>query len=140
VCYFFLNERHINETKVLNMLSFFFKNSKIILNENDRTEENKEKIRLITTGIKYTKEKTNSDIIKDKKISHKNKSKKFDLLQYLSRRITIKYVNKGPRKRPVEHHRKGHYRHYKNGRVVWIQDSIINAQSNNTNSNNRSAS
>jgi len=137
--YFFINENKITETKVLNLLSFFFKNSTITLNEKDITKENIEKIRLITTGVKYIKEKTNPLPTINPLVIGKNKSKKFDLLQYLSTRITIKYVSGKNNKhilhkKPKEHYRSGHYRFYKKtGKKVWIKESIINKGVNNTN-------
>lgn len=140
VFYFFLIEKNINETKVLNLLSYFFKNSVITLSDKDMNEENKEKIRLITTGVKYTKEKTNPDINQVKKRSYKNKSKTFDLLQYLSTRITIKYVNKKPRKKTITHWRNSTFRHYKNGNVVPVRGCVVNKGVNNVTYNNRSVS
>lgn len=137
--YFFIHENKITETKVLNLLSFFFKNSIITLNEKDRTEENNEKIRLITTGVKYIKEKINPLPTNNPLVVHKSKSTKFDLLQHLSTRITIKYDsgknNKHiSHKKPEEHIRSGHYRFYKKtGKKVWIDESIINKGVNNTN-------
>jgi hypothetical protein len=129
--YFFISENNISETKVLNVLSYFFKNSIIILNEKDMTDENIEKIRLITTGTKYEKIKENKFPTNDPIVRKKSKSKRFDLLQYLSTRIRIKYLSKQDynhrfHKRPIEHKRSGHYRHNKNGTKTWIKPMVIN--------------
>lgn len=129
--YFLISEKNITEQKLLNTLSFLFKNSNIKLSPRDMTEENKEKIRMITTGIKYEKEKQSVNNTNYQREQNRKKSNKFNFLQYLSTRITIKYLSKREynhrfHKRPIEHIRGGHFRHYKNGNVVWIGDSIIN--------------
>lgn len=131
VSYFLITETNINETKMLNVMSYLFKNSIISLSPRDMTEENKEKIRMINTGIKYEKERQSVNNINYEREQKRKKSNKFDFLQYLSTRITIKYLSKRDynlrfHKRPIEHIRKGHYRHYKNGSVVWVSDSIVN--------------
>ncbi len=129
--YFLVSEKKPTEQKLLNTLSFLFKNSIIKLSLRDMTEENKEKIRMITTGIKYEKERQSVNNINYEREQKRKKSNKFDFLQYLSTRITIKYLSKRDynhrfHKRPIEHIRKGHYRHYKNGSVVWVGDSVVN--------------
>ena len=91
----------------------------------------KEKIRLITTGVKYEKERENINNINYVKNDKKVKSSKFNLLQYISTRISIKYISKQKNKhrfhkRPERHIRGGCWRHYKNGNCVWIKPTIVN--------------
>lgn len=128
ISYFLIFEKNITETKILNLYSFFLKNTFLLYSEDMISTIDKKKIQQITTGVKYEK------VVKNKtnNITYTQpKNKKFNLLQHLSTRIKIKYVREkkhchNSHKSPVEHIRKGHYRHYKNGNVVWIEDSVIN--------------
>jgi hypothetical protein len=110
--------------KISNILSYFHKDG--IISVKNETEIIKEKIRLITTGVKYEKERETP--INNINYSITAKSNKFNLLNYVSNRVKIKYITpkNNIRKITVEHLRKGHYRTYKDGRQIWISETIIN--------------
>lgn len=128
--YFLITENNITDTKLMNTLSYFFKNSKIEIIFSQVSEDVEERINQITSGIKYEKEKPVNNNDYEGKRNYK-KLNKFDILQYLSTRITIKYISKKEykhmfHKRPIEHKRRGHWRSLKNGNSIWIEEKIIN--------------
>lgn len=125
--YFIINENNITYTKIMNVLSFFLKGSNIITKPFYISENIDKKIKQITTGIKYEKEKktVNNDDYEGKR--DYEKSNKFNLLQFLSTRITIKYTSeKKPQKKKTTHYREGTTRTYKSGLVVNVRGCIVN--------------
>lgn len=125
--YFIINENNITYTKIMNVLSFFLKGSNIITKPFYISENIDKKIKQITTGIKYEKEKktVNNDDYEGKR--DYEKSNKFNLLQFLSTRIIIKYTSeKKPQKKKTTHYREGTTRTYKSGLVVNVRGCIVN--------------
>lgn len=125
--YFIINEENITYTKIMNVLSFFLKGSTIITKPFYISENIDKKIKQIITGIKYEKEKktVNNDDYEGKR--DYEKSKEFNLLQFLSTRITIKYTSeKKPQKKKKIHVRSGGFRHYKNGNIVPFKSCVVN--------------
>ena len=133
IFYFIITEKNISETKILSLLSYFLKNSTIIPSF-ILPYENYKKIQMIITGIKNLKIIDNFPTTKNGEEVTNKKSKKVDVLQYLSTRITIKYISRkngkhSQHKSPIVHIRKGHYRKYKSGKK-WIKECVINPKNN----------
>lgn len=85
-------------------------------------------LRQIKTGVKEEKIKNQDP---SNNIEYNGKNKDFLISNIAENFIKIKYtsnLNGSHRfhKPPVEHTRSGHYRHYKSGKTVWINSSIIN--------------
>lgn len=124
--YFIFKEPNITDTKIMNVLSFFLKGSTIITEPFDLTNDIENKINQITTGVKYEKQKpVNNDTYNPKR--EYNKSNRFNLMTYISNRITIKYIiEKKPQKKKTIHKRRETWRHYENGLVVYVKGCIVN--------------
>jgi hypothetical protein len=121
-----IKTENITPSKIRNILSYFINEDNVSCWVENETELQKSLFNQIKTGVKYEvlkKETTNN-------VDYKPRGN-FSLYNYLSNRIRIKYfTNKHgehlSHKSPVEHTRKGHYRHYKSGKTVWVNQSIIN--------------
>ena len=124
--YVFMSTENMTNIKLLNLLAYFYKDS--IINVENSTDLIEEKIRLITTGVKYEKEKTTP--INNINYITKLEANRFDLIKYVSNRVKIKYItpkNK-MRKITITHIRKGHFRTLKDGSKIWIAEMIINKE------------
>lgn len=125
ISYFFLTEKNVTTKKLRNVMSIFLKDGDIdIVNLSDRETQILEQLR---TGIKYKKEKDRSS----NNSSYRERTKKFNFLQYVSTRIVVKYISNKEykhrfHKSPIEHERSGHWRHYSSGKKIWINNTIIN--------------
>ncbi|MEA2017834.1 MAG: hypothetical protein U9N59_05240 [Campylobacterota bacterium] len=124
--YCLVKEKSLTKLKIQNITSFVMNNSKII----GLPELSKKQISIfnqIKTGVKYEKIKNDSV---NMNITY-SKPKRFNLLEKVKRSIKIKYISNQEykhrfHKSPIEHERKGHYRYYKSGKKVWVNQTIIN--------------
>jgi len=126
--YCLIKEKNITNIKIKNITSFILKGS-MIQGEHELTEKQLIIFNQIQSGIKY--EKIKETPLNNLDFKPYNKKLKFDILEKIKTTIKIKYISKQDykhrfHKSPVEHERKGHYRTYKNGNKVWIQQLTIN--------------
>jgi len=126
--YFLIKEKNITKIKIQNISSFVLKGSTI--NGTSYLYTNKQLVlNQLTTGIKY--EKIKESVNNTTNTRPYTKSNKFNILDSVKNTIRIKYLSKQAykhqfHKSPIEHERQGHYRTYKNGKKVWIQQLTIN--------------
>lgn len=126
--YCLIKEKNITNIKIINITSFILKGC-MIQGEHELTEKQLIILNQIQSGIKY--EKIKETPLNNLDFNTYNKKLKFDILEKVKTTIKIKYISKQDykhrfHKSPVEHERKGHYRTYKNGNKVWIQQLTIN--------------
>ena len=126
--YFISQEKNITKLK---MMSFYSKiinwnlssiSFSILLNQEQELTLNQ-----IKTGIKYLKEKEDTTRENSK---YSKSNCQYNLLDDMKNNITVKYVtNKDYKhlhhKSPIQHTRKGHFRHYKNNKTVWVESMIV---------------
>jgi hypothetical protein len=129
--YVFKNKK-ITIIKIRNFLSLWIVKSKInfLIMEN-LTNEQKTIIQQLRTGIKEEKQKNLNPL---NNIEYKKSNKHFSMLDTVNNFIKIKYtsgLNGSHRfhKSPIEHKRKGYWRHYKDGREIWIEPTFVNKTS-----------
>lgn len=126
--YFIVKEQNKTINKIQNITSFVIKNSRIY-GLSVLSQKQLDLFKQIHTGIKYEKIKQE---IQNTNTTYTKKSK-FNILNKVKNTIKIKYISKQDykhrfHKSPVEHKREGHYRHYKSGKVVWIEQMTVNKE------------
>lgn len=126
--YFLLKEKNITLIKFQNITSYVLKGADFYYSYLTIPKNKQELFQQIITGVKYEKLKPES--VNNIESRPYNKKEKFDILQIAKNSIRIKIIsNKNGRHQthasPIPHERKGHYRHYKNGKVVWINSMRV---------------
>jgi len=126
--YVFKNQK-MTVVKIRNFLSMWIVKSKInfLIVENLTAEQNT-LIEQLRTGVKEEKQKNLNPL---NNIEYKKSNKIFSILNTVGNFVKIKYIsglNNSHRfhKSPIEHERKGYWRHYKDGREIWIEPTIVN--------------
>ncbi len=115
--------------KIKDFLSLYISKSGVNLEINSTlTTEQKIILEQIRTGVKYEKEVNQTPA---NRIGYKKSNKQFSIIDTTNNFIKIKYIsNKNNKhsfhKSPKEHYRRGYWRHYKNGNVIWVEPTIIN--------------
>lgn len=126
--YFLCNETNITNEKIKSFLSKAVNWDQSILNfEKPLNAEQNAVLEEIKTGIKTVKLKQTPTKLHSTK---RNKNSKYNVIEDMKNNIKIKYISKkngkhSYHKSPTMHTRGGHWRHYTNGKKVWIQTMIV---------------
>jgi len=127
--FYIFKDKKITVSRIKHFLSMFIVKSGVEFEVKSKLKTNhKILLNQIKTGIRDEREK---NLNPANNTEYKRKNKKFSISNIAENFIKIKYtsnLNGSHRfhKSPIEHIRNGHYRHYENGKVVWISSCVIN--------------
>ena len=125
-------DKKMTVTQIRNFLSMWIVKSNINFFIPEHLTSNQEAIlHQIKTGIKEEKQKNLNPL---NNIEYKKSNKYFSILDTVNSFIKIKYISglngiHRFHKPPVEHKRKGYWRHYSNGKKTWIAETTVNKKS-----------